>query len=108
MCRKTAETEAEAVSGTVVRKHMVFSGLVQGVGFRWRARHAAEAFGVTGWVRNEADGSVTMELQGPEEQLARVLESLERGVYIRVETCSSFGIPVIPGERGFVTRDDAW
>ena len=92
----------------MIRKRITFTGRVQGVGFRWRARAAAEFTGCTGWVSNEFDGSVLMELQGTEEQLARVLESLERGVYIRVEACSSFGIPVIPGERGFVTRDDAW
>ena len=50
----------------MIRKRIVFHGWVQGVGFRYRARHAAEHLGATGWVRNEYDGSVTMEIQGTE------------------------------------------
>ena len=83
-------------------------GLVQGVGFRWRARHAAAAFGVTGWVRNEYDGSVTLELQGGAEQVRRVLESIERGAYIRIERMERRQIPTEDGERGFAVRDDSW
>ena len=44
----------------MIRKHIVFTGQVQGVGFRWRARQAANLYGCTGWCRNERDGSVTM------------------------------------------------
>ena len=40
----------------MIRKHIIFSGCVQGVGFRWRARKAAEMYGVTGWVRNDWNG----------------------------------------------------
>ncbi len=93
---------------TVLRKRMVFFGDVQGVGFRWRARHAAASVGATGWVRNERDGSVTMELQGSEAQIDRVLDSLERGLYIRIAAADVRTIPVEPEEYGFVTRDDAW
>ena len=32
----------------IVRKHIIFHGYVQGVGFRYRARHAAELYGCTG------------------------------------------------------------
>ena len=53
------------------RKHIIFSGCVQGVGFRWRARKAAEMYGVTGWVRNDWNGTVTMEVQGTEEQILK-------------------------------------
>ena len=48
----------------MIRKHIIFTGQVQGVGFRWRAREAARLYGCTGWCRNEWDGSVTMEIQG--------------------------------------------
>jgi acylphosphatase len=40
------------------------SGRVQGVAFRWEAQHAAQKFGVTGWVRNEPDGSVVAHVEG--------------------------------------------
>ena len=39
----------------MLRKHITFYGWVQGVGFRYRARHAAQLYGCTGWVRNEWD-----------------------------------------------------
>ena len=50
---------------------MVFYGQVQGVGFRYRAVSAAEAYGCTGWVRNDWNGTVTMEIQGPAEEIGR-------------------------------------
>ena len=53
----------------MTRKHIVFYGWVQGVGFRYRARHAADLYGCTGWVRNEYDGSVSMEIQGEDENI---------------------------------------
>ena len=92
----------------LLRKHLVFSGDVQGVGFRWRARHAARAVGATGWVRNEPDGSVTLELQGTEEQIDQVLDALERGLYIRISDIEVRSLPAEPEERSFVTRDDGW
>ena len=52
--------------------------------------------------------SVTLELQGSEEQIDRVLESLERGLYIRIAALDARTIPVEEGERGFATRDDGW
>ena len=91
-----------------IRRHLIFTGLVQGVGFRWRARQAANAAGCTGWVRNDYAGTVSMELQGTEAQLDRVLQTLERASWIRIEDINSRLIPVEPDERGFVTRDDEW
>ena len=87
-----------------VRKHITFHGLVQGVGFRYRARHAAELYGCTGWVRNEWDGSVTMEIQGTEEAIGKVIQAIEAGKYVRIEKMESRMIPVDPEERGFKTR----
>ena len=92
----------------LLRKHLVFSGDVQGVGFRWRARHAARAVGATGWVRNERDGRVSMELQGTEEQIDQVLDALERGLYIRISDIEVRSLPAEQEERSFVTRDDGW
>ena len=91
-----------------IRRHLIFTGLVQGVGFRWRARQAANAAGCTGWVRNDYVGTVSMELQGTEAQLDQVLRTLERAPWIRIEDINSRLIPVEPDERGFVTRDDEW
>lgn len=92
----------------LIRKRLVFHGAVQGVGFRWRARIAADAAGATGWVRNNYDGSVTMELQGTEAQLDMVVQSLDRARYIRIDSLEARRIPVDAKERGFAVRDDLW
>ena len=59
----------------MVRKHIVFYGSVQGVGFRYRARHAAEHFGCTGWAKNEWNGTVSMEIQGEENAIDQVISA---------------------------------
>ena len=87
--------------GDIVRRRIRFYGWVQGVGFRWRARHAAGRFGATGWVRNEDDGTVTMEIQGTEAQIDQVLRAIEQGAYIRVERMEARRVPADPDERGF-------
>ena len=46
------------------RQSVRFVGFVQGRGFRWACWNCAKKAGVTGWVRNERDGSVTAEVQG--------------------------------------------
>ena len=85
----------------MIRKRIAFYGWVQGVGFRWRARNAADLYGCTGWVRNEYDGSVLMEIQGEEAQIDQVILAIERGRYVRIENMSVKNIPVIEGEYGF-------
>lgn len=87
-----------------VRKHISFSGYVQGVGFRYRARRAADLYGCTGWVRNEWDGSVTMEIQGEEAQIDQVILAIERGTFVRIENMEVKKIPVVEHEYAFRTR----
>ena len=87
----------------MIRKHIVFYGSVQGVGFRWRARQAAEMYRCTGWCRNEWNGSVTMEIQGEEEDIDQVILAIERGRYVTIQNIEVKTIPVIE-ERGFRTE----
>ena len=87
----------------MLRQHIVFRGWVQGVGFRYRARHAAALYGVTGWVRNEPDGSVSMEIQGTQEQIDNVIIAIEKGTYVSIEHMDVKTIPLIESERGFRT-----
>ena len=61
---------------SVRRVRLRFEGEVQGVGFRWTSRALANKIGATGWVRNEWDGSVSMELQGTSRQIAEFFGGL--------------------------------
>ncbi len=88
----------------VVRKKITFYGWVQGVGFRYRAYQAAQYFGVTGWVKNNYDGSVGMEIQGTEEQIDQVILSIERGTYIRIENMDVKTLSVNDEERRFTIK----
>ena len=88
----------------MIRRHITFTGCVQGVGFRYRARHAASLFGCTGWVRNEWDGSVTMEIQGEPDCIDQVIKSIEAGRYVEIETVKSREVP-LEDERSFRTED---
>ena len=54
-------------------------GRVQGVGFRHFTRREARRLGLSGWVRNEDDGSVRVVAEGPREALERLLEPLRQG-----------------------------
>lgn len=87
----------------MVRKKIRFYGWVQGVGFRYRAKYAAELYGCTGWVKNEYDGSVLMEIQGEESQIDSVIVAIERGKYISIEKMDCMTIPVKTDEYSFKT-----
>jgi acylphosphatase len=58
------------------RRRIVFSGRVQGVGFRYTAASAARTCRVNGYVRNCADGTVELLAEGPVESIERLLHSL--------------------------------
>lgn len=68
----------------VKRYHYELRGRVQGVGFRYTATGIARSLGLTGWVRNEYDGSVTMELQGLPERINEFFGELVSDPYIRI------------------------
>ena len=88
----------------MIRKHIIFYGLVQGVGFRWRARNAANLYGCTGWVRNDWDGTVTMEIQGTPGQIDMVLQTINAGRFIEIDRMDVKTIPVDLEERIFRTE----
>ncbi|MBI3551457.1 MAG: acylphosphatase [Elusimicrobia bacterium] len=70
----------------MTRLHWVVHGRVQGVGYRWFAREAAERLGVVGWVSNRTDGSVEGEAEGDEAAVKEFVELLERGpAFARVD-----------------------
>ena len=85
----------------IIRKRIQFYGAVQGVGFRYRAKYAAQNVGATGWVRNEYDGSVTMEIQGTEAQIDQVILAAEKRSYVHIMDMKVKSLPVVDDEYGF-------
>ncbi|MCU1406536.1 MAG: acylphosphatase [Glaciihabitans sp.] len=63
----------------MIRRHAVVHGEVQGVGFRYNAQAVANKLGVTGFVRNRADGTVETEVEGSAEAVQRMLDWLAGG-----------------------------
>lgn len=55
-----------------VRRHIIFTGRVQEVGFRYRALYIAKSLELTGWVFNMWNGNVEMEVQGSEKNIEKL------------------------------------
>ena len=77
---KKDRTPPALPEGTERRRYTI-TGQVQGVGFRYRARYAAQALGLTGWAQNEDDGSVTLEVQGDPDKFMSVRHDPEKRLY---------------------------
>ena len=88
-----------------IRRRYLFTGDVQGVGFRFMAYHGANSLGLTGWVRNEYDGSVALEIQGERSGIDALLEMIGNGHYIRIDSTDFQELPVDPYECSFQIRD---
>ena len=85
------------------RRHIRFYGHVQGVGFRYTASHLARSLSLTGWVRNEWDGTVTMEVQGRPALIDELLVKI-KGRYISVFWMDIKELPLEENEHGFSVR----
>ena len=62
-----------------VRAHVIITGIVQGVFFRLETQRAAETYGVSGWVRNNYDGSVEAVIEGKREAVESLLAWCHKG-----------------------------
>ena len=87
----------------MVRKHIFFSGDVQGVGFRYRSFYIAQSLGLSGWVENLWDGRVEMEVQGSEASIREMLDRIQQQRWINVADMEITEIPCVE-ERGFKIR----
>jgi acylphosphatase len=78
------------------------TGRVQGVSFRAWTLRRAEALGLSGWVRNEADGSVVAVIAGPRgavERMVRALHEGPRAAAVREVATEPTRAPEVPGFR---------
>jgi acylphosphatase len=80
-------------------------GLVQGVSYRASATSAARRIGVTGWVRNQPDGSVLAEVQGAPADVDAMIDWCKDGPpSARVDGVEVTDIAAVIGEAGFSTQ----
>lgn len=64
---------------TVIARHVLVAGRVQGVGFRWHTRETARRLGLSGWVENLPDGRVEAWIEGEAAQVEEGLAWLAHG-----------------------------
>ena len=78
----------------IVRYHMVFSGLVQGVGFRYELWTIAQKLQLTGFVENLPNGDVYAELQGPRNKILFSVESMKSIPRIQIEKLEMYEMDI--------------
>lgn len=83
---------SEARASAAVRINV--TGRVQGVGFRYTTQQKASRLGLTGWVRNERDGSVEIHAEGAPERIAALLDWLDSGgpAYSRISRIEHYSV----------------
>ncbi len=103
---KREHRKVKPLTETSKRVAVRFTGTVQGVGFRWTCREIAHELGLTGWVRNEYDGSVSLEIQGEGDDVSAFFSKLVayfKGYRftIRFTIDEKEDIPLVEGEQDF-------
>lgn len=92
----------EMCSMEKIRKYILVKGRVQRVGFRYHALQLAMECKVTGWVRNLANGTVEMEVQGTVERVELFCQEIRRGTdLIRIDDMSVADSFVVKDETVF-------
>ncbi len=86
------------------RYRLQFYGMVQGVGFRFTATHAANMCRLTGYVKNEYDGSVTCEVQGEEANIDEFIRIINAGRFISIDRIDRVEMDPDIYERSFEVR----
>jgi acylphosphatase len=89
---------------SIVRTRVVFTGDVQGVGFRYTSRRLAERFPITGWVCNHSDGTVELEAQGEPSAVDAFVEELRSEMRKHVSDAVVSGAQPVERESGFSIR----
>ena len=91
----------EGRRGPVVRRRYRFSGTVQFVGFRYEAKLLADRLGLTGWARNETDGTVTVEAEGEAACVAEFLRAMRAVPRFDITDLEERDLPPLGAEAGF-------
>jgi acylphosphatase len=93
---------------SVQARRFVVRGRVQGVGFRWFVEREAHLLGISGWVRNNSDGTVEVLAQGSRDQLSGLRTRLREGPRAaRVDAVEEAEARPVPGLSSF-RIEGAW
>lgn len=84
-----------------MRRHYLFKGRVQGVGFRITLYQQAIKYGLTGWVKNLPDGRVEACLQGELEKIEQAVAYMHSIRYIKIDSQDVEEIDVLSNEKSF-------
>ena len=66
----------------MIRAHLIISGFVQGVGFRYYIKEKADKLGLVGWVRNASDGRVEAVFEGTKKAVEEMIVCCKRGPFL--------------------------
>lgn len=86
------------------RYDIIFTGRVQGVFFRATAQEIAHRYDVTGWVRNERDGSVRCVVEGEADELDRFVAAVELAKRANIDNADITRLDATGEFDGFATR----
>ncbi|WP_270779519.1 acylphosphatase [Holdemanella biformis] len=84
-----------------IRKEFHFEGNVQNIGFRFEVQSHAMPLGITGYAKNNDDGSVTAQLQGSLKNINKVILDLQNIDRIQIDFISEKDIPLDYYENDF-------
>ena len=84
-----------------IRKEFHFEGNVQNIGFRFEVQSHAKPLGITGYAKNNDDGSVTAELQGSEKNINKVIKSLQNIDRIQIDSMREKELPLDCYDKDF-------
>lgn len=85
----------------LARRRFRFSGFVQGVGFRYEAQGLASQLGLVGWVQNQRDGSVIVELEGAANYIDAFLLAIHRVPRFDITDTEAENLPPVNNETSF-------
>lgn len=98
--KKKDKIKRELPPGTI-RKEFHFEGNVQNIGFRFEVQSHAKPLGITGYAKNNEDGTVTAQLQGNLEDINRVISDLHNIDRIQIDSMTEKEIPLDYYENDF-------
>lgn len=83
------------------RKHYIFKGRVQGVGFRITAYQRAIKLKLTGWIRNLSNGDVEAVFQGEEAFIDDLVRYMNTIRYISIDSMDIQELDLLDNEKTF-------